>query len=230
MSKRWMVRTVVAATVVLAALIVVSACSSDDSGSGTGTGADATSLVGVAEVSERLAGIPQNGNVLGESAVTIVEYGDLQCPFCAQASAEVTPVLIDEFVRTGDAQLEFRSVAFLGADSETGALAAQAAGRQDGTWSFVEVLYANQGDENSGWLDEDIVREAAAATGLDLAQFDQDFQSDEIVNELFENDRQWRADGGTGTPHYVVTGPNGMRVVPAGASTADFRAAVAEVS
>ncbi len=230
MSKRWIVRTVAAAAVVMAALIVVSACSGGDDGSGTGTSAEGTSLAGVAEVSERLAGIPQSGNVLGDSEVQIIEYGDLQCPFCARASAEVNPALIEEFVRPGDAELVFRSVAFLGGDSETGALAAQAAARQDGTWRVVEVLYANQGEENSGWLDEDIVREAAAASGLDLAQFDEDFQSDDVVDELFENDRQWKADGGSGTPYYVVRGPGGERVVEAGATPADFRAAVEEVS
>ena len=208
MSRKWIIRTVVAAALVLAALVTLSACGGgSDDGDGDGSG-----LTGVAVVSERFQGLPQNGNTVGEpdAAVEVVEYGDMQCPFCATAAETLTPQILDQIVRPGDAQLSFLPVAFIGPDSETGALAALAAGSQDLTWPLVDIIYANQGGENDGWLSESFVRDAAAAAGLDLAQFDDD--------------------QGSGTPHYVVRGPNGEQTFPGQPSIDELVQAVQEVS
>ncbi|MGI9538855.1 MAG: DsbA family protein [Miltoncostaeaceae bacterium] len=227
MSKKWIIRTVAAAILVLAALITLSACGGgDDDGGDDGAG-----VTGVAEVSERFQGLPQSGQTVGEegAAAEIIEYGDLQCPFCATSAETLNPQIIDQIVKPGDARLTFVPVAFIGPDSETGALAVLAAANQDLTWNLTEILYANQGDENSGWLSEDFARDAAAAAGLDLATFDEDFQADETVEALFDSRERFTSDEGSGTPHYVVRGPNGQQIFPGQPTIEDLQQAVQEV-
>jgi Thioredoxin len=117
------------------------------------------------------AGIPQRVNVLGRPSapVTLVEYVDLQCPFCQAFETQVMPKLVARYVRTGEVKVVMRPIAFIGPDSERGRLAALAAARQNRLFDFSELLYFNQGAENSGWLDDAMIRRAAASIpGLDV--------------------------------------------------------------
>jgi hypothetical protein len=122
-------------------------------------------LPGATGVHNLLKGIPQHGNVLGKSTApaTIVEYVDLQCPYCQQFETQAMPTLIKTYVRTGKAKVELRPIAFIGSDSQLGRLAAIAAGRQNKMFNFAELLYVNQGVENSGWLNDEMISAAAAS-------------------------------------------------------------------
>src|SRR5689334_10291944 len=95
---------------IVAVLIIVSQSGSDSGGSGT---KDASL------VADQLKGIPQNGTVLGEpkARVTLVEFGDLQCPVCEEFSTQVAPDLISQVVKPGDAKYEFRQFTIIGPDS-----------------------------------------------------------------------------------------------------------------
>ena len=50
-------------------------------------------------------GIPQEGTVLGDpgAKVTLLQYEDLQCPFCRQYTIGLFPMVVDEYVRKGTA-------------------------------------------------------------------------------------------------------------------------------
>ena len=118
-------------------------------------------------------GIPQSGNTLGSpnAPVTMVEYIDLQCPYCREFETVVLPKLLTNYVRTGKLRIEQRLLAFIGPDSVRGRNAALAAGRQNKQFNFSELLYFNQGTENTGWLDQNMVNDAAASIpGLDAEQ------------------------------------------------------------
>lgn len=123
------------------------------------------------QVNSLLAGIPQHGNVLGSRSapVTLVEYVDLQCPYCDQFELSVMPNLISQYVRTGKVKIVTRPLAFIGPDSVRGRSAALAAAQQNRFYNFMELLYANQGTENTGWLsDKTVERAAASIPGLDV--------------------------------------------------------------
>ena len=79
-----------------------------------------------------LRGIPQQGTALGspDAPVTLVEYADLQCPYCAQWARDAFPELVRDYVRTGRVRIVFRGLAFLGPDSDAALRAALAAGQQ----------------------------------------------------------------------------------------------------
>jgi protein-disulfide isomerase len=120
-----------------------------------------------------LDGIPEQGPVLGkqDAPVTLVEFADLQCPFCAQWSRSAFPEIVRDYVRPGKVRIVFRGLKFLGPDSEKALRFASAAGLQDKLWSAVDLLYANQGQENSGWVtDEFLAGVAAAIPSFDLRQ------------------------------------------------------------
>jgi protein-disulfide isomerase len=115
-----------------------------------------------------LKGIPQSGVTLGSpnAPVTMIEFADLQCPFCAEYSRNVLPTLIDRYVRTGKVQLQLRLLRFLGPDSDRLARVAVAAAAQNRMWQFVELAYERQGRENSGYANDDFINRLAADAGL----------------------------------------------------------------
>ena len=95
---RWAIAaTVVAALAVVGVLVAISAGGGDAQSRGALTRAQ--------EAAALVAGTPQAGDRLGkESApVEIIEYADLQCPFCASASTRTVPALVERYVRDGSA-------------------------------------------------------------------------------------------------------------------------------
>lgn len=123
-------------------------------------------------VNELLDGVPQAGTSLGraDAPVTLVEFADLQCPFCAKWAEEALPAYVEDYVRPGLLRIEFRPLAFLGGDSEQAALVALAAGEQNKLWNVLELMYRNQGGENTGWVSDDFL----AALGRSIPGLDAD--------------------------------------------------------
>jgi protein-disulfide isomerase len=166
--------------------------------------------------SRLLAGIPQRGNRLGaeNAPVTLVEYADLQCPYCGQFAANVLPELIRTYVRPGHVKLVFRGLAFIGPDSMTAVRAVVAAGKQDRLWNVLDGLYANQGAENSGWVTPELLRSFGdSVPGLDAGKMLADAGGDHVSNALAADAKAATADGVSSTPSFMV-GPTGGRLDP----------------
>ena len=47
----------------------------------------------------------------------MVEFADLQCPFCAEYTKNVVPTIVNRYVRPGKLRIEFRPLTFIGPDS-----------------------------------------------------------------------------------------------------------------
>ena len=123
----------------------------------------------VARVHDELRGIPQQGLVLGSPSapVSIIEYGAFECPTCAAVHGNVLPQVIERYVRTGKASLEFRGHAGDSASPARDlALGAHAAAAQGRGWDFVQLAYLRS-LEHGGALPEPSAR-LAAALGLDV--------------------------------------------------------------
>ena len=119
-----------------------------------------------------VAGVQEHNGVLGDpkAPVTITEYVDLQCPICKEASTTELPTLVDNYVKTGKVKLQLRTLHFIGDDSTTAAKVAAGAQHQGKLWSFLETFYANQGEENSGYVTDDFLKGVAAAAGVDATK------------------------------------------------------------
>ena len=171
----------------------------------------ATALPGASDVQRLLKGIPQTGNVLGSPSapVTMVEYIDLQCPYCQQFETQVMPNVISRYVRTGKLKVDARVLAFIGPDSQRGQAAAIAAGAQGREFNFMQLLYANQAGENSGWLSDDMVKAAASSIpGMDVSKLVSDSGGASIGATAQRYVAQATADKVSGTPTLLV-GPSG---------------------
>ena len=145
--------------VVIVAIAVVAA-----GGGGGGSKKGGSTSATVAE----FRGIPQSGIALGspKAPVTMVEFADLQCPFCAQYERDVLPTILRRYVRTGKVRLEVRLLRFIGPDSDRLARVAAAASQQDRMWQFVALAYARQGTENSGYATPEFVNRLVADAGV----------------------------------------------------------------
>jgi len=115
-----------------------------------------------------LSGVPQQGAALGSPAapVTLVEYADIQCPYCGEWARNVFPQLVRNYVRTGRLRIVYRGLAFIGPDSYTALRTAVAAGQQDKLWDVVHLLFERQGAENMGWADEELLRDVVRDAGI----------------------------------------------------------------
>jgi protein-disulfide isomerase len=81
--------------------------------------------------------------------VLVEEYGDFQCPHCADFQREVGPT-VDRLVNAGTIRFDYHPIAFIGPESTTAASAAVCAGDQGKFWPYHDQLFAQQGAENSG--------------------------------------------------------------------------------
>ncbi len=170
-------------------------------------------------MSNQLHGIPQSGTILGDpgAKVTVVEYGDLQCPVCRAFSFDVAPALISQFVGKGTADYEFRQFPILGPDSVPAAKAALAAGEQGRYWNFVELFYRNQGEENSGYVTDSLLTSIAQAAGVrDISKWNSDRQSSKWDAQISKVQSDAQALGFNSTPSFVVEGPGGKKVLGSG--------------
>ncbi len=134
--------------------------SSSSPGSGGSPATPTWSVAGVDETEELLKGIPQDGMSLGwpSAPVTLLEYVDLQCPFCKEHQLDVQPALIKELVRTKQAQIAFVPLAFLGSDSVAARNVFMRMAQTNKAWDFANLFYWNQGQENSGYVTDAFLR------------------------------------------------------------------------
>jgi protein-disulfide isomerase len=155
-----------------------------------------------------LAGIPQDGRVLGspDAKVALIEYADPQCPACRLYAEEFFPALVNEYVRPGKVRTEFRGFPFIGEDSVKAYRFLLAAAEQDKLWNLAEALYRNQGSENDGWVTDDLVRRLAAdIPGLDVDRLFADAERDDIRQEAEGAAAAASAAGIEGTPTFLVS-------------------------
>ena len=152
-----------------------------------------------------MAGIPAvqpaRDHVRGavDGRVTLVEYGDFQCPFCGDAYPVVRALLEDyRWLR-----FVFRHMPLpdLHPRAPAAAEAAEAAGAQGHFWDMHDRLF-----ENQHALSDEQLREHAAALGLDMERFDRDLREGVHRERVEEDLRSGAQSGIPSTPRFFVNG------------------------
>ena len=147
-------------------------------------------------------GVPLLGDASG--AITVVEFFDYRCGYCKRSLEAVRAALSAAGVR-----LQMREYPILGEDSVRAARAALAAARQGAYERAHFALMAHEGD-----YDDTAIEGIASDLGLDLDRLQADMSSPE-VDALIEANRELAARlGVTGTPAFLVLGPERVQVSP----------------
>jgi diadenylate cyclase len=135
-----------------------------------------------------------------DALVTLVMYGDYECPYCAEAH----PVLKELQERVGEqVRFVFRHFPLDSAHprARRAAQAAEAASSQGCFWEMHDLLYENQGELG----EEDLMR-YAAELGLDLGRFEEDLANDNHAWRIEEDRLGGDRAGVGGTPAFFVNG------------------------
>jgi protein-disulfide isomerase len=216
-----------AAFLALAAVLVLIVITA----AGSGDGGD-SQIEDRAAVAKLLDGIPQRQMTLGDpdAPVELIEFGDLQCPVCATYSKEILPEIMETQVRQGTIRIDFRNLTIIGPESVGAGAAALAAGEQGRGWSFVDLFYRNQGDENSGYADDDaFLRALAKAAGVkNLTKWDA--ERAEMTEKVEETTKEAANLGFDGTPSFAIKGPQtgGIKLLGFPESAGELEAAIEE--
>jgi protein-disulfide isomerase len=201
----------VAAAVVVIVLVVVSSGGGSPSGATTSTGSSGTSTTATGS-GNLFAGIPQHGETLGDpkAAVTLTVYEDPQCPFCREWALDTLPSVLTDYVRTGRIKLSYRGIEVIGPNSQKGLAAIYAAAGQNKLWNFAESLYRRQGAENSGWITDAVIRDAATSGGADARAILAAASSASVTAAMRSAARTAEAAGVQGTPTFILEKPPGL--------------------
>ncbi len=177
-----------------------------------------------------LAGIPQTGATLGHASapVTVQVFEDPQCPYCREWNVAALPTVVTDYVRTGRIKLVYQGILIIGPNSEQGLRANYAAARQNKLWQMVDALYARQGSENSGWINDAVIASAAKAAGANIKKLSAAFLSAPVTAQLKSAERAATKYAVQGTPTFVVEHPPALprQLQLAGLDPASFAAAI----
>jgi protein-disulfide isomerase len=190
---------VLVAVVVIAVVVLV--------GSGGGSSNGATTTTAVKETT--LAGVPQTGDTLGSASApaTLTVFEDPQCPFCKEWNDAALPAVIRDYVRPGKVKIVYRGIEIIGPNSTKGLRAIYAATPQKKLWNMVEGLYAQQGEENSGWITDEVIKQAAETSHANADAIFAAMPTAAVSAKLQQAKADASAVGLQGTPTFILQRP-----------------------
>ena len=170
--------------------------------------------------------VTADDHVLGraDAPVTVLEYGDYECPYCRGAARDVREML----ARYPDTvRFVFRNfpIIQLHPHAEQAAQAAEAAGVQGKFWPMYELLL-----QPSSGLDLDSLLDYAAGLSLDVGRFRDEVTSRAYAAKIERDVQDGISDGVNATPKFYVNGERIDGKLPLEGLEDTIRAAVREAS
>ena len=159
--------------------------------------------------------------VLGDknAELTIVEFSDYQCPFCARFREQTLDQLKKEYIDTGKVRFVYRDfpLSSIHPYAQKAAEASECADEQGKFWEYHDKLF-----ENQQALDVASLKNYAAGLKLDAGKFaeclDSGRYADETAKDLADGSRA----GVTGTPAFII----GSRQLSGAQPFSNFKAAI----
>ncbi len=139
-----------------------------------------------------------------EAEVTLVEYGDMQCPACAS----FLPVVQDVMDSYGDSiRFEYRHFPLpIHQHAVAAAMAAEAAGQQGAFFPYHDLLYENQAEWSAAAAPQALFIGYAEELELDIETFRRHMNASLLKDHIQSQFDEGRQRGVTGTPTFFLNG------------------------
>ena len=166
-------------------------------------------------------GVPQGITATGDpflgsptAPVTIDEYGDFQCPFCAGFARETEPMILATYIVPGKVRLVWHTLAFIGQESLWAGEAARCAQDQGKFWDFNFLLYYRQGAENSGAFSIARLVALGREAHLDSDALRACLESKRYLQAINDSNKAAGRRGVTSTPTFFINGHEATGALP----------------
>ena len=144
---------------------------------------------------------PDRDHIRGplDAPVTVVEYGDFECPYCGQAEPTVRELLAER----GDVRYVWRHLPLRDVHprAEMAARASEAAGVQGAFWDLHDRLLDHQDELRPVDLERHVTE-----LGLDVERFHRDLRSPDVAERVVADVDSADRSGVSGTPTFFVNG------------------------
>lgn len=148
--------------------------------------------------------------VLGDknAPVTIIEFSDFECPFCARFYQQTLPLIKENYIKTGKVKLVYRDFPLsFHPNAQKAAEAAECAGEQGNYYEMHDLLFEKG---VSGGVAS--FKQYAKDLGLDTTKFNECLDSGKFASEVQKDFQDGQNYGVSGTPTFFI---NGIKVVGA---------------
>ena len=155
--------------------------------------------------------IVQNASALGTSKtnVTLIEFGDYQCQYCARFHKETKDLIVNNYVKPGMSNFMFKDFVINDRPSDKlstlAAIGSYCAAEQGKYWPYYDELYRNSKGENIDWVSKNSLTQFAVYAGVkDVNKFSACLDSKKYENLVVINDNLARSIGLTSTPTFIL--------------------------
>ena len=223
MGDKFLPISILVAAVLIGGAVVFATVYKGGSGESGGTAA-ANNQQGAPTVPGAVMTLTSRDAVLGSSTapVTMIEYGDYQCPYCGeQFFAQTEPLIVQNYVNTGKVKFVFRDFSFLGAESDAAANAAQCANDQGKMWPYHDALYSAKvaddqkgGTEDDGFFSTAELIKLGQQVGLNMTTFTSCVDNNSDAGVVTQERTNASSFGVNSTPTFYINGTQVLGAQP----------------
>ena len=151
-----------------------------------------------------------NDPIIGnpDAPITIIEFSDFQCPFCARFHIQTLPLILEEYIEQGKVRLVFRDfpIQSIHPNALPASIAAECANEQGKFKEMHDMLFDNQNEWNKQDTVDALSSFSQYATNIQLEQetFDSCLTNGKYIEEIKKDLDDGRDYGVSGTPGFFV--------------------------
>jgi protein-disulfide isomerase len=151
-----------------------------------------------------------NDPIIGnpDAPITIIEFSDFQCPFCARFHTQTLPLILEEYIEQGKVKLVFKEfpIQSIHSNALPASVAAECANDQNKFKEMHDMLFEKQNDWNKLETVDALSMFSQYASGMQLDEevFDSCLTSGKHISEIKKDLDDGRDYGVSGTPGFFV--------------------------
>lgn len=145
-----------------------------------------------------------------DAPVTITEFGDFECPFCAQFHSTTRQQIIDKYVKTGQVKFLWRHfpLTAIHKQAEPASVAAECAGEQGKFWQYHDLVFETKKFDNASLVTH------AGTLNLNIDDFKSCIDSGKYLEKVRSETNLGLQAGISGTPSFFVNGELIVGAIP----------------